>query len=212
MPIRVYDYRVDLQNLIVRPEGRARFRRVEPGPVPAMHSHDLGGETFLVMEGRIEFHVETEHVTCEAGQLIYVPPRTKHAVRAVGDKPGAIFLSVTPHVEPTHTLYDDSGSCLPPRYGVWREAGGGEPESPATPSDLVEQYRVAAERLLDLAIANLQVIRSDGPRAAELLESNAQADAKQTIDTLWDALYPVLHQVRTLERTWNDLAPRAMPR
>src|SRR5690242_19045186 len=136
MPITVYDYRADLQNLVVRPEGRVRFRQVELGPVPPMHSHDLGTETFLVLEGQIEFHVEAERVTCTPGQLISVPPRPKHAVRAVGDKPGAIFLSVTPHVEPTHTFYDEHGSCLPPRYGVWREAGGGDPESAASPEDL----------------------------------------------------------------------------
>jgi mannose-6-phosphate isomerase-like protein (cupin superfamily) len=199
MPIPVFDYRKDLQNLVVRPEGRARFRRVDLGPVPAMHSHDLGGETFLVLDGRIEFHVEAERVTCEPGQLIYVPPRTRHAVRAVGDHPGAIFLSVTPHVEPTHTFYDEHGSCLPPRYGVWRDAGGGEPESTASPAERVEQYAAAAERLLQLATNNMETLRKLGPHAAE-------ADAKEAIDALWVALFPVLDEVRTLERAWNDLA------
>src|ERR1700730_8202797 len=131
MPIPVYDYRVDLANLAVRPEIRNRFRQVELGPVPAFHSHDLGGETFLVVEGSIEFSVDDEHVVCERGQVVYVPPRHKHAVRAVGGHPGVIYLSVTPHVEPTHTFYDAHGTQLPPRYGVWRAAGGdpqtGEP-------------------------------------------------------------------------------------
>jgi quercetin dioxygenase-like cupin family protein len=199
MSITVYDYREDLQNLVVRPEGRARFRRVELGPVPAFHSHDLGGETFLVLEGEIEFHVEQEHVTCRPGQLIYVPPRTKHAVRAVGDKSGAIFLSVTPHVEPTHTFYDDSGSCLPPRYGVWREAGGGEPESDAAPADLASAYRSAAQRLVERARQNLEAINAqDVPDVV----------AKPTIDA-WSALFPLLDEVRTLERAWNELAARA---
>ena len=200
MAIRVYDYRNDLQNLVVRPEGRARFRRVELGPVPAMHSHDLGGETFLVLEGRIEFSVEDESVTCEPGQLIYVRPRSKHAVRAVGDRPGAIFLSVTPHVEPTHTFYDDRGSCLPPRYGVWRDAGGGEGLSAAPPAELLSAYRSAAERLVELATANLESITARAA-AADL--------PKQTVDELWNALSPVLSQVRTVEGAWNNLAPRA---
>ena len=198
MPITVFDYRKDLQNLVVRPEGRARFRRVELGPVPPMHSHDLGGETFLVLEGQIEFNVETESVVCEPGQLIYVPPRTKHAVRAVGSRPGAIFLSVTPHVEPTHTTYDEHGSCLPPRYGVWREARGGDPAPTSSPTELFEAYRQAAERLQDLAADNLDVIRS----------LNTPVEAKPTIDNLWRALYPVLAQVRAMERAWNDLAAR----
>jgi quercetin dioxygenase-like cupin family protein len=213
MSIRVYDYRNDLQNLVVRPEGRARFRRVELGPVPAMHSHDLGGETFLVLEGQIEFTVEGEHVTCMPGQLIYVPPQTRHAVRAVGDRPGAIFLSVTPHVEPTHTFYDEHGSCLPPRYGVWREAGGGEEtQSTASAADAVERYRAAAERLVELATSNLEALELQAAPAAQRLASGSPAEAKQSVDELWAALYPVLEQVRTVERAWNDLAPRSMPR
>lgn len=198
MSIQVYDYRVDLQNLVVRPEGRARFRQVELGPVPARHSHDLGGETFLVMDGQIEFTVEDEHVVCTPGQLVYVPPRTKHAVRAVGDRPGAIFLSVTPHVEPTHTFYDDSGECLPPRYGVWREAGGGDPLPTASPAELLDRYRETAARLQQLTTSNLEAIDGRSGRSV----------SKQTVDELWAALFPVLDQVRTLERAWNELAPR----
>src|SRR5215207_6953910 len=162
MPIRVYDYRDDLQNLVVRPEGRARFRRVELGPVPPMHSHDLGVETFLVLEGQIEFTVEAESTVCRPGQLISVPPRTRHAVRAIGDVPGAIYLSVAPHVEPTHTMYDAHGACLPPRYGVWREAGGGGAESPHRGAAL-RTYQAAAARLVELANTNAQAAQAQQP-------------------------------------------------
>ena len=65
MPIPVHDYRSDLTNISVQPQIRARFRRVELGPVPAVHSHDLGGETFLVMDGQIEFTVANERVVCQ---------------------------------------------------------------------------------------------------------------------------------------------------
>ncbi len=188
MPIRVFDYRADLQNLVVRPEGRARFRRVELGPVPPKHSHDLGVETFLVMEGEIEFTVEDESVVCTAGQLISVPPRTKHAVRAVGDRPGAIYLSVAPHVEPTHTFYDEHGSCLPPRYGVWREAGEGDDAPAQRPrEELLRTYRAEAQRLAERAQA-------------------AAATGSDATDDLWATLSPLLEQVRQLERTWNELA------
>jgi quercetin dioxygenase-like cupin family protein len=194
MSIRVYDYRQDLQNLVVRPEGRARFRRVELGPVPAVHSHDLGVETFLVLEGEIEFTVEDESVVCRPGQLISVPPRTRHAVRAVGEVPGAIFLSVAPHVEPTHTFYDEQGSCLPPRYGAWREAGGGETVVDVTEAE--RAYRAAAERLLELAQANVTAIDARASDAPE----------KAKIDAQWQALAPLLEEVRRLEAAWNALA------
>lgn len=75
MPIRVYDSRTDIANLVVHPEIRGRFMRIEPGPASRMHSHDLGGEIFLVLEGQCEFLVDDERVTCGPGQLIYVEPR-----------------------------------------------------------------------------------------------------------------------------------------
>ena len=193
MPIQVFDYRHDLQNLAVRPEGRSRFRRVELGPVPPMHSHDLGAETFLVLEGQIEFNLEDESVVCQPGQLIVVPPRTRHAVRAVGEQPGAIYLSVAPHVEPTHTFYDDRGECLPPRYGVWTEAGGEQPDASRSAVQVLDAYRAANRRLQELLQSNADVVERNGV----------------AVDDLWAALRPVLEQVRTLEAAWNELAFRA---
>jgi mannose-6-phosphate isomerase-like protein (cupin superfamily) len=189
MAISVFDFRTDLANVAVSPQIRNRFRRVELGPVPEVHSHDLGGETFLVMEGTIEFTVSGETVVCEAGQGIYVPPRTTHAVRAIGAAPGVMYLSVSPHVEPTHTFYGADGSRLPPRYGVWQEAGGGSAPSDAARGQLLADYRAAAERLAELATANA-------------------ANAATTRDEILATLMPLLQHVETLERTWNELALR----
>ncbi|MCA1647329.1 MAG: cupin domain-containing protein [Chloroflexi bacterium] len=200
MPIKVHDYRSDLTNICVQPQIRSRFRRVELGPVPPVHSHDLGAETFLVMEGRIEFTVADELVVCLPGQTIYVPPRTTHAVRAVGDQPGAIYLSVSPHVEPTHTNYGPDGQRLPPRYGVWRAAGGGEGRSALPTPSLLERYRAAAQALADLAHANADQADST------VQSATAAGEIRPTIDRLWQSLRPVLEQVEALEREWNELA------
>ncbi len=203
MPIPIYDYRADLTNLVVQPEIRSRFRRVELGPVPAVHSHDLGGETFVVMEGQIEFNVADERVVCQQGQAIFVPPRTTHAVRAVGDKTGVIYLSVSPHVEPTHTFYDPNGERLPPRYGVWRAAGGGEPHTQASPTALLQEYQVASQKLAELAQASVERANSaDG-------KIEGPAALKPGVDELWRGLQPLLEQVEVLERAWNALAQRA---
>jgi mannose-6-phosphate isomerase-like protein (cupin superfamily) len=196
MSIPVHDYRSDLTNICVQPQIRSRFRRVELGPVPPVHSHDLGGETFLVMEGQIEFTVADERVVCQQGQSIFVPPRTTHAVRAVGDQPGVIYLSVSPHVEPTHTQYDADGEQLPPRYGVWQAAGGGEPRSELPVSTLLERYRAAAQSLAELAQANTATVGA----------ATSSKDIKKTVDQLWASLKPVLLQVEALEREWNELA------
>jgi mannose-6-phosphate isomerase-like protein (cupin superfamily) len=189
MSIRVYDFRSNLSNLVVQPQIRSRFRVVELGPVPQVHSHDLGGETFVVMQGQIEFTVAGEQVVAQQGQAIYVPPRTTHAVRAVGDQPGVIYLSVSPHVEPTHTFYDSNGQPLPPRYGVWREAGGGEEVADAGPAEPRAAYAAAASRLLELAEANVRAVSS-----------------ATSTDEMWTALRPLLQHVEDLERSWNALA------
>jgi mannose-6-phosphate isomerase-like protein (cupin superfamily) len=191
MPVRVYDYRTDLSNLVVQPQIRSRFRVVDLGPAPQVHSHDLGGETFVVMQGTIEFTVGAERVVAHQGQAIYVPPRTTHAVRAVGDEPGVIYLSVSPHVEPTHTFYSADGQPLPPRYGVWREAGGddvGEVQS-SSRSELAARYAEIANRLAELANANARAAASEA-----------------STDRLWSALRPLLQHIEDLERTWNALA------
>jgi mannose-6-phosphate isomerase-like protein (cupin superfamily) len=194
MPIHVYDYRADLSNLVVQPQIRSRFRRVELGPVPEVHSHDLGGETFLVMDGQIEFTVDGESVVCTAGQAIFVPPRTTHAVRALGERPAIMYLSVSPHVEPTHTFYDSQGQPLPPRYGVWRAAGGSVPSTADSSAARLQSYCRAAEDLAELARANAERV------------SRCTTVDKATVDSLWDALRPLLQHVESVERSWNELA------
>ncbi len=129
MAIQVWDFREHIQNLVATPEIRARFAQVRPGPLTQYHSHDLGGEIFLVLDGEVTFDVEGEVVTCQPGQLIYVPPHLKHRVCTPGERPATYYLSVTPHVEPTHTNYDADLQRRPPRYGGWRGSGDPSPRS-----------------------------------------------------------------------------------
>jgi len=212
VPIKVYDYRTDIANLIVFPEIRGRFMRMDPAPAGRMHSHDLGGEIFLVLEGQCEFLVEDERVTCGPGQLIYVEPLLKHTLHAVGDGPCIVYLSVTPHVEPTHTQYDDQYRELPPRYGTWRGQDHGDPHPDVTTAQLARHYAKAARRLAALAQANSE-------RVDQHLDAFAAADStdnsptlKEDMDALWSSLRDVHRQLSSLEHAWNALAPRGMPK
>ena len=56
----VYDYRTDVRNVLVTPQIRSRFLRMEPGQSAQLHSHDLGHEIFLILEGRVEFEIDGE--------------------------------------------------------------------------------------------------------------------------------------------------------
>lgn len=209
MPIRVYDYRADLANLIVRPEIRSRFRRVEHGPAPRMHSHDIAGEIFIVMTGQCEFLIEDKAVTLSAGQLIYVEPKLRHALHAVGDEECIIYLSVTPHVEPTHTLYDADDNLLPPHYGTWR---GGEPDPvpDRSTADLADDYTAAVERLATLARQHADALRARQTTLSNAATNGDPTTLKATLDTAWFELRDLLIQLDALELAWNHLAPRGM--
>ena len=209
--IRVYDYRADIANVEVHPEIRGRFMRMEPAPAGRMHSHDLGGEIFLVLEGQCEFLVEDEKVTCGPGQLIYVEPRLKHTLHAVGDAPCVVYLSVTPHVEPTHTMYDEAANRQPPRYGTWRGKGDQAPFAGETTEQVAARYGEAASKLAALSQANAEAQARSVRDLNRAVAEGDQARAKQVMDELWLSLRAVLQQTSEVERAWNGLAPRAMP-
>ena len=52
MPFEVYDFRDVNKNVLTTPEIRARLYHMEPGQVDRLHSHDLGHEIFLILEGK----------------------------------------------------------------------------------------------------------------------------------------------------------------
>ena len=60
MSFAVYDYRTDIRNVLVTPQIRSRFLRMEPGQMAQRHSHDLGHEIFLILQGQCEFEIDGE--------------------------------------------------------------------------------------------------------------------------------------------------------
>ncbi len=208
--IRVYDYRHDIANVVVHPEIRGRFMQMEPAPAGRMHSHDLGGEIFLVLEGQCEFLVEDERVTYGPGQLIYVEPRRRHTLHAVGESPCVVYLSVTPHVEPTHTQYDAEDQRQPPRYGTWRGRDSTNPNPEVATQELARRAAGAARTLATLATEHAQLHAQHLDAIANAATTGDQAALKHLMDAIWLSLRDVLQQASVVEATWNDLAPRAI--
>ena len=118
MGFEVYDCRRDIRNILVRPQIRARFCRLEPGTgsLDAWHTHDLGDEIFIILSGRAEFKINGEVKEVGPGQMCYALTDEPHSVRVIGDEPVYMYLSVTPHIQPTHTFYDDKGERQPPYF------------------------------------------------------------------------------------------------
>mgnify|MGYP003979447133 CR=1 FL=1 len=116
MSLEVFDVRHDLKNLFVSPQIRARFMQMQPGEVSKWHSHDLGHEIFLVLKGKALFEIGDESEELEPGQLCVANVDQPHRVTVLGDEPMTMYLSVTPHVQPTHTFLDRDGERLPTRF------------------------------------------------------------------------------------------------
>lgn len=209
MPIEVFDFREDVRNLFITPQIRARFLRMQPGEVGGRHSHDLGHEVFLVLEGRCEMEIEGERVVLGPGQMCVAYADQLHEARVVGDEPMTMYLSVTPHVEPTHTQWDEAGRKRPPRYGSTHRAGR------ANLVDSDEPVEALAARLRDEVGRFAGVAQEAAEALSEPLDAVGRASrggdraaAKAALDQAWAEIYRLGSTLSALEATWNELAVR----
>lgn len=211
MPIDVFDYRRDIKNLVALPTVRGRFLRMEPGEIGPRHSHDLADEIFLILEGQCAFEIEGEVAVLGPGQLCIALANELHEVRVVGDEPMTMFLTVTPHLEPTHTFWGEDGAKLPPVYGVATRAE--RTRHPVADRDetsvsaLSERLRVLAAQLAATTQAHSEAQRLNAARFAASAEGGA-SERKAALDAIWTDLATIYAPLRAMEAVWNDLATR----
>ena len=209
MALEVFDARTDVRNLFITPEIRSRIMRFEPGEVSHGHTHDLGHEMFVVLDGRAEFSIAGESAVVGAGQVCVARAGECHEIRVLADALMTLYLSVTPHIEPTHAQWDrEGGTRLPYRYGgssrAERLARGAPRESADT---LLEQHLAASAALAEAAGANAAAQRSTGDRLRGALDSGDVARAKSEVDAMWAAFRELYAKLQEAERAWNALAP-----
>jgi quercetin dioxygenase-like cupin family protein len=210
VPFDVYDYRTTVRNVVITPEVRSRFMRMEPGTVAPRHSHDLGHEVFLVLEGQAEFEIDGDRAILGPGQMCFAWADQMHQVRVVGDKPMTLYLSVTPHLEPTHTLWDEHGNKLPPRYGTATAAERAKQRGPHDPTEvLADRHVAAAKTLAGAAAANAAVQEAGAAALRRALAAGDSAAAKAALDGMWHQIYLTYKSFQALELSWNELTPRA---
>lgn len=207
MPITVYDFRNDVRNVVITPEIRARFLRLEPGEVASRHSHDLGHEVFLVLEGQCEFEIEGERAVLGPGQMCFTHVDELHQVRTVGDEPMTMYLSVTPHIQPTHTLWDDQGAKLPPRYDTFDASE--RSTSAESIAENANQLVAAAKALAQVAKISAQAQEAETENLRSGVADNDVVEAKAAVDAMWVHIYQTYLAVHALGATWNVLAEGA---
>ena len=206
MGFPIYDYRKDFRNVLVTPQIRSRFKRMEVGEVSQGHSHDLGQEIFLILQGKVEFEIDGQKEVLEPGQLCVALVDQSHAVRNVGDEEAIIYLSVTPHIQPTHTSWTEQNEKIP-KF------------SPSGAYDVYADTTVLIDELLD---HHLRTVVELARRTAEAVEvhrekvatigkalSSGDEDAvRKAKNEMWQVLSPMYTQSFDLARVWNDLAGR----
>ena len=211
MSLKVYDFRTDIANVLVTPQIRCRFLKMAVGQYNTGHTHDLGHEIFLVLQGRAEFEVDGQRATLGPGQFCIALTDQYHTVRNVGGEEVIMFLSVTPHVQPTHTFWNDDGAKMPPRFVP---AGGyDEPADRATPTaELAGRHTAAAAALAESAAAAGVVQRAESDRYLQAVEAGDEPAAAAARERMWDALSEVFRRTMALGGAWNAFAARTADR
>ena len=209
MALEVFDARTDVRNLFITPEIRSRIMRFEPGEVSHGHTHDLGHEMFVVLAGRAEFTIAGESAVVGPGQICVARAGEWHEIRTLADAPMTLYLSVTPHIEPTHTQWDrEGGTRLPYRYGgstrAERLAGGAPPESADT---LLQRHLAASAALAEAALANASAQQSAGDRLRRALDTGDAERARSQIDAMGGAFRELYATLQQSQYAWNALAP-----
>jgi mannose-6-phosphate isomerase-like protein (cupin superfamily) len=213
MGFQVYDYREDMRNVLVTSEVRARFMRIEVGETSGGaqpgrgHSHDLGHEVFMILQGRAEFEIGGETHVLGPGQMCVALVDETHTVRNVGDEPVIMYLSVTPHIQPTHTMWDASGDKAPPRFVP--STTYDVPADKDTPSaELADHQLEAAEALSEATQRATAVQREQLQAFKQAMEAGDKQAALRARDAMWEALCPMFRGMYALAEAWNALTYR----
>ena len=209
MTLRVYDYHTDLRNVHISPEIRSRFEYLKPGTHLAIpHSHDLGTEVWLVLQGTVEFDVEGEKAVLKPGNMIVALPGEKHTVRVIGDEPVIQYLSVTPHIEPTHTRYNQRGEELPPHYGTHLRSRPAE--APTVPvKELLQAHLAAVQQLVETIRVGAEVQTSAAQKLESAAASGDSDGAKAELDRMWLGIRSASQAYYAMLGAWNELAEEA---
>ncbi len=208
MPFEVYDFRDVNKNVLTTPEIRARLYHMEPGQVDRLHSHDLGHEIFLILEGKAEFMIAGHTEVLEAGQLCIALADEIHQVRnLLPDRRTVMFLSVTPHIQPTHTGRDPDGTVHPPQFRTNTFYDDVDDTGPI--ADLLDTFVRDAEALANQA---RQAADTHAQQAETWRQADAAADGDAAVaarNTMWQAVRSLHTNLFKLDLLWNKLGPRA---
>ena len=75
----------------------------QPGSQQALHAHPAHEQVYVIVEGRGHMLASAEACEVGRGTLVFVPPATPHAIRAIGGQQLAYVSATSPPFEATIT-------------------------------------------------------------------------------------------------------------
>jgi hypothetical protein len=168
----------------------------------------LGHEVFLILEGLAEFNINGVKKELGPGQMCIALADEIHQVRnLLPDKPTIMYLSVTPHVQPTHTGRTLEGEKVPPHF--MPNANYHVEQDMSVPvAELLAQQVRAAEAMLETARKNLETQQAQAEKALAAMDADNREAAVAARNAMWDAVYALHKQLYAFDQVWNDVAPR----
>ena len=115
-----------------------------------------------------------------------------------------MYLSVTPHIQPTHTGRTPEGERRPAHFSP-SSSYGPETDSETPVVELIDRY-------IELAEATADAARESARKAEQLKQEIASGDESSAGAArigVWEDIYTTFSQVYALGEAWNALAPRA---
>lgn len=207
MSFKVYDFRTDISNILVTPQIRSRFLKMKVGQFNKSHTHDLGHEIFLILQGQAEFDIEGHKEVLGPGQMCIALTDEAHTVENVGDDEVIMYLSVTPHIQPTHTYWTNEGTKEPPRFTPLTNYDGENDRTTPT-EELADRHLAAAEALAETTAATAKVQQAQVAAFKQALVDGDKEAARQARDEMWQALYTMYQSVYGMSDVWNDFTAR----
>ncbi|MEE2657764.1 MAG: cupin domain-containing protein [Candidatus Latescibacterota bacterium] len=208
MTIEVFDYRTDIRNIFVTSQIRSRFLTMDPGATADLHSHDLGHEIFLILQGTARFEICGEFAELKPGQLCIARCDEPHQVTVTSDEPMIMYLSVTPHIQPTHTGRDPTGERHPTRFAP-PSAYDLEEDNLSSIQELVDRVIRASHELEQIAEKTAEEHRIIASRLVRAMQDKDLDEADSQREAMWFGIYRLYDQIFELGHHWNALAPRA---
>lgn len=75
---------------------------VPPGFTTGRHIHRVQEETFFVLEGECEWHIDDQKIVAMPGTYVFIPPGVPHDIGNSSSSPARMIMTVSP---PGHEHY-----------------------------------------------------------------------------------------------------------